>query len=88
MSLFQPLLILLPLGLDTLGVSLSLGIKSVSPPVSDGKGKSDSSSHWLRSAILFSLAEMLMPVVGLVIGYAASLIVSNIMHFVGALLLA
>ena len=87
MSLFQPLLVLLPLGLDTLGVSLSLGIKSVSPPISDGEGKSDSSPHWLFSAILFSLAEMLMPIVGLIIGYAASRVVSNSMHYVGALLL-
>ncbi len=42
---------------------------------------------WLRSAILFSLAEMLMPIVGLVIGYAATLIVSGLMHYIGALLL-
>ena len=87
MSLFQPLLILLPLGLDTLGVSLSLGIKSVAPPAVDGQEKSNAPAYWLRSAILFSLAEMVMPVVGLVIGYAASLVVSAIMHYVGAILL-
>lgn len=87
MLLFQPLLVLLPLGLDTLGVSLSLGIKSASSPASHSQEKSDASPHWLRSAILFSLAEMLMPIVGLVIGYAASLAVSNIMHYIGALLL-
>ena len=87
MSLFQALFILLPLGLDTLGVSLSLGIKSVSAPATDGQEQSNAPAYWLRSAILFSLAEMVMPVVGLVIGYAASLVVSNIMHYAGALLL-
>lgn len=87
MSLFQPLLILLPLGLDTLGVSLGLGIKSVSAPAAGGREKSNAPAYWLRSAILFSLAEMVMPIVGLVIGYAASLVVSNIMHYAGALLL-
>jgi putative Mn2+ efflux pump MntP len=42
---------------------------------------------WLRSAFLFSLAEMTMPLVGLAIGYAASLVVSDIIRFVGPLLL-
>jgi putative Mn2+ efflux pump MntP len=42
---------------------------------------------WLRSALLFSLAETLMPLIGLAIGFAASLLVSGIMHFVGPLLL-
>ena len=89
MPILQLLLFVLPLGLDTLGVSISLGMKSYGY---------DSLSHtyeerasglppWLRSAILFSLAEMLMPIVGLVIGYAASLIVSDLMHYAGALLL-
>jgi len=41
----------------------------------------------LGSALLFSLAETLMPLLGLAIGYAASLLISNIMHFVGPLLL-
>ena len=83
MFFLQPLLFILPLGLDTLGVSLSLGIKSVS-----------TESHvknvfplWLRSALLFALAETLMPLVGLLIGYAASSLLSTIMHYVGALLL-
>ncbi len=43
--------------------------------------------HWLRSALLFSLAEMLMPLFGLGIGYVASLAVSAIMHVVGPLIL-
>ncbi|MEO8954198.1 MAG: manganese efflux pump [Ktedonobacteraceae bacterium] len=42
---------------------------------------------WLVSALLFSLAETIMPLVGLVIGYAASLLISNIMHYIGPLLL-
>lgn len=87
MPFFQLLLILLPLGLDTLGVSLSLGIKSVSTPASGREDKHRTFPDWLRSAMLFSSAEMLMPIVGLLIGYAASLVVSDIMHYVGALLL-
>lgn len=91
---------MLPLGLDTLGVSISLGMKSHSQQITVEKdtGVVDSQHakrlhaaiqipQWLRSALLFSLAEMLMPLVGLAIGYAASLFVSNIMHYVGALLL-
>ncbi|HLX55752.1 MAG TPA: manganese efflux pump [Ktedonobacteraceae bacterium] len=87
MSLLQPLLFILPLGLDTLGVSLSLGIKSSSISASAEKEKRPLLPYWLRSAILFSLAEMLMPVFGLVIGYAVSLIVSDVMHYIGAVLL-
>ncbi len=86
-SLLQVLLFILPLGLDTLGVSTSLGIKSSHPGAAEVREKSSAFPLWLRSALLFSLAEMLMPVVGLVIGYAASLVVSGIMHYIGALLL-
>ena len=84
MSVFRLLLFILPLGLDTLGVSISLGIKSHHPAL---RGKIGRLPAWLRSALLFSLAETLMPLVGLAIGFAASLLVSNIMHFVGPLLL-
>ena len=87
MSLLQPLLFILPLGLDTLGVSLSLGIKSSSSSIAEEQEKRPLFPYWLRSALLFSLAEMFMPIVGLVIGYAASLVVSNVMHSVGAVLL-
>jgi manganese efflux pump family protein len=88
MSSLQLLLIILPLGLDTLGVSLSLGIKSLPRAVSGERQPPSRSSYgWLRLALLFSLAEMLMPVVGLGIGYAVSLAVSNVMHYVGPLLL-
>lgn len=83
----QLLLVILPLGLDTLGVSLSLGMKSFLRVPSDEQEKKLIFPYWLRSAILFSLAEMLMPVVGLVIGYAVSLLVSNVMHYVGSVLL-
>jgi putative Mn2+ efflux pump MntP len=79
------LLFVLPLGLDTLGVSISLGIKSrLSEASLDRKSGIPS---WLASALLFSAAETLMPLVGLAIGYAASLVISDIMHLVGPLLL-
>lgn len=89
MALLQLLLFIFPLGLDTLGVSLSLGIKSFSlqTPSHEGKGEKRTLPSWLRTAILFSLAEMAMPLVGLFIGYAASLVLSSIMHYVGAVLL-
>jgi manganese efflux pump family protein len=87
MFLLQLLLLILPLGLDTFGVSLSLGIKSSSSPASGEQKKKLLFPYWLRSATLFSLAEMLMPVVGLIIGYAVSLVVSDVMHYVGAVLL-
>ncbi len=87
MSPLQLLLVILPLGLDTLGVSLSLGMKSVLRPASEETEKKPIFPYWLRSAMLFSLAEMLMPVVGLVIGYAVSLLVSNVMHYAGSVLL-
>ena len=80
-------LFLLPLGLDTLGVSLGLGIKgSAALPDKDG-ARSPGIPLWLRSAILFALAETLMPLVGLAIGYTASVLISGIMNIIGALLL-
>ncbi len=78
------LFVLLPLGLDTLGVSISLGIKSTRSGVT---GRDGLLPLWLRSALLFSLAEMTMPLVGLAIGYAASLAISDIMRFAGPLVL-
>jgi putative Mn2+ efflux pump MntP len=78
------LLVLLPLGLDTLGISISLGIKSAR---SAAFGPGELLPLWMRSALLFSLAEMTMPLVGLAIGYAASLVVSGIIRFVGPLIL-
>ncbi len=82
-----PLLFLLPLGLDTLAVSLSLGIKSALHVTTQHKEERLVIPTWLCSAMLFSLAETLMPLVGLLIGYTASLVVSNIMHYAGALIL-
>ncbi|HVB60235.1 MAG TPA: manganese efflux pump [Ktedonobacteraceae bacterium] len=80
-------LFLLPLGLDTLGVSLGLGIKGdAALPDKDG-ARSPGIPLWLRSAILFALAETLMPLVGLAIGYTASVLISGIMNIIGALLL-
>ena len=84
MPLLSLLLFILPLGIDTLGVSISLGIKSHRPGSVEKIGRLPA---WLGSALLFSFAETLMPLVGLAIGFAASLLVSNIMHFVGPLLL-
>jgi putative Mn2+ efflux pump MntP len=89
MLILQLLLFVLPLGLDTLGISISLGMKSYGYDSLSHTYEERASSlpPWLPTAILFSLAEMLMPIIGLVIGYAASLIVSSLMHYVGALLL-
>jgi putative Mn2+ efflux pump MntP len=84
-NMLRLLLFVLPLGFDTLGISISLGIKSrLSEASSDGKSKIPS---WLASALLFSAAETLMPLVGLAVGYAVSLVISDIMHFAGPLLL-
>lgn len=82
--MLQLLLFLLPLGLDTLGVSISLGMKAAR---GDRSARAGLLPAWLRSALLFALAEMTMPLVGLAIGYAASLLVSEIMRFVGPLIL-
>ncbi len=87
MSVLPLLLFVLPLGLDTLGVSISLGIKSQSNGIAEREGRNTPFPAWLYSAILFSLAESLMPLIGLVVGYAATLYISTIMHVVGSLLL-
>lgn len=81
------LLFLLPLGLDTLGISISLGIKSNKAETVKAKKRVGVLPSWLRSAILFALAESTMPLVGLAIGLAASLVISNVMRFVGPLIL-
>lgn len=78
------LIFLLPLGLDNLSVSLSLGMRSKTM-------KSDSDprllSLWLNSALLFAATEMLMPLVGLAIGYELSRTLSTALNVVGPLLL-
>jgi manganese efflux pump family protein len=81
------LLFLLPLGLDTLGVSISLGISSSRSELVRAEERNRSVPVWLSSAILFSLAETTMPLVGLAIGYATSLVISGVIHFVGPFLL-
>ena len=81
------LFFVLPLGLDTLGVSISLGMKSHRLSTSNIHTSGVQQPSWLASAILFSLAETLMPLIGLLIGYAASLIIINILHFIGPFLL-
>jgi putative Mn2+ efflux pump MntP len=78
--------ILLPLGLDTLGVSVSLGIRSRTEKYGEERTRI-AVPFWLRSALLFSLAETTMPLVGLAIGFVASTLISGIMSIVGALLL-
>lgn len=85
--LLSLLVLILPLGLDTLGISLSLGMKSASRPLADQKRLGKGWPLWLRTAILFALAEMLMPIVGLLIGVALSSLISGVMHYIGALLL-
>jgi manganese efflux pump family protein len=87
MPILPLLLFVLPLGLDTLGVSISLGIKSRRNEILERERKASQLPTWLSSAILFSLAETVMPLAGLAIGYATSLLISNIMHIVGPLLL-
>ncbi len=135
------LLFVLPLGFDTLGVSISLGIRSVEcgdpawgagniqhvqphdksggmcsinrhpnclggswlkvcrglseacgalfnpVPTADLSAFVNALPAWVGSALLFSLAETVMPLVGLTIGYAVSLFVSSVMHILGPLLL-
>jgi manganese efflux pump family protein len=87
MPILPLLLFILPLGLDTLGVSISLGIKSRRNEILEGERGASRLPAWLSSAILFSLAETVMPLAGLAIGYATSLLISNIMHVLGPLLL-
>lgn len=87
MYILPLLLFVLPLGLDTLGVSISLGLKSQRHEITRRGKRHLQFPTWLISAILFSLAESLMPLIGLAIGYAASLLVSNVMYIVGPLIL-
>ena len=87
MSILPLLLFILPLGLDTLGVSISLGIKSRQGDIATGSRKGFQLPEWLVTAILFSMAETFMPLLGLAIGYATSLALSHIMHIVGPLIL-
>lgn len=81
------LVLILPLGLDTLGVSLSLGMKSASRSLAARHTRGQGLPLWLRTALLFALAETLMPIVGLLIGAALSSLLSGLMHYLGALLL-
>lgn len=85
--MLQLLLFVLPLGIDTLGVSISLGIKSAGAGSFIGDKARRLAPSWLSSAVLFSLAETSMPLIGLALGYAASLLISGVMHIVGPLLL-
>ena len=87
MSILPLLFFILPLGLDTLGVSISIGIKSRRDDIATVKRNEFQFPAWLISAILFSLAETFMPLFGLAIGYATSLVISNFMHVVGPLIL-
>jgi len=87
MPILPLLVFILPLGLDTLGVSISLGIKSRRNEILEREKGDSRLPTWLSSAILFSLAEAVMPLAGLAIGYATSLTISNIMHVVGPLIL-
>lgn len=81
------LLFILPLGLDTLGVSISLGIKSRRGYIAARSGKGLQLPGWFITAILFSLAETGMPLIGLAIGYTTALTFSNILHVIGPLIL-
>lgn len=87
MSILPLLLFILPLGLDTLGVSISLGMKGRGDDIATEIGKEFRLPTWFISAMLFSLAETCMPLFGLAIGYATSLVIDNVMHVVGPLIL-
>ena len=87
MPILPLLLFILPLGLDTLGVSMSLGMKSQWSDITTGRRKELQLPTWLISAILFSIAETFMPLLGLAIGYTTSLVISDFMHVVGPLIL-
>ncbi len=85
MSIFPLLLFILPLGLDTLGVSISLGMKSRQNDIVIRKGLYFPT--WFITAILFFIAETFMPLLGLAIGYTTSLLMSDFMHIAGPLIL-
>jgi manganese efflux pump family protein len=87
MSILPLLIFILPLGLDTLGVSISLGIKNRRGDTAKVRGKGFQLPAWFFTAILFSIAETLMPLLGLAIGYATSLAMSHIMHIAGPMIL-
>lgn len=78
------LIVLLPLGLDTLSVSLGLGMKSVSTGDSVAPKKIP---MWLGTALLFAGAEMIMPLVGLALGYELARLLSETVHLLGAVVL-
>lgn len=82
--LLRTLLFLLPFGLDTLGLALGLGIKS--PPFAQAEQKRGLPS-WLGSALLFSVAETVMPLLGIVLGSVAALVVSSVISLVGPIIL-
>src|SRR5258708_16650505 len=86
MSILPLLLFVLPLGLDTLGVSISLGIKSQRNEVVSQHGRSWRFPTWVQSAILFSLAETLMPLAGIANWCCFSLLVSDFICFFCSLL--
>lgn len=80
MSFLPLFLFILPLGLDTLGVAISLGMKNQRNETTIRERKVRHYPEWLSSAFLFAKAETLMPLIGLLIGYATSLFLSNTMH--------
>jgi putative Mn2+ efflux pump MntP len=87
MDILPLFLFILPLGLDTLGVSISLGIKSRGGDIAMGSGKGLRLPEWFITAILFSLAETCMPLIGLAIGYTTSLTFWKFAHLIGPLIL-
>jgi putative Mn2+ efflux pump MntP len=71
MPILPLLLFILPSGLDTLGVSISLGMKSRRNEILEQERKASQLPTWLSSAILFSLAETIMPLAGLAKRFSA-----------------
>jgi putative Mn2+ efflux pump MntP len=70
--LLQLIALILPLGLDTFGVAAALGIVGLKP------------AERTRVAIIFTLFEMGMPIIGLLLGRAVGGVMSGIAEYVAA----
>jgi putative Mn2+ efflux pump MntP len=70
--LLQLVALILPLGLDTFGVAAALGIVGLKP------------AERTRVAIIFTLFEMGMPIIGLLLGRAVGGVLSGLAEYVAA----
>lgn len=67
--------LILPLGLDTFGVAAALGIAGLKP------------HERTRVAVIFTIFEMAMPIVGLLIGRAVGGVLSGVAEYIAAVAL-